>query len=291
MAIDDTKFSLFIAATPIGNLGDITFRLAELLKSVDIIACEDTRKAQFLLSHLGIQPAGRLVSFFEHNEEQRLRQLVTELKSGSQVLMMSDAGMPSVSDPGYVLVRAAIDNDISFTVVPGPSAVTTALVASGIEVDRFTFEGFLSRKSGERKEQLRKLLSEERTMVFFESGHRIQETIEAMLDIFGEERHIAICRELTKTYEEIFRGTLTEALEYALRDVRGEITIVLAGSTESSSAGDKEILEALGLLAEEGIDRKTAVSHVAIMLKVPKRQVFDLALKIQFSQAPNIDAQ
>lgn len=243
MAIDDTKFSLFIAATPIGNLGDITFRLAELLKSVDIIACEDTRKAQFLLSHLGIQPAGRLVSFFEHNEEQRLRQLVTELKSGSQVLMMSDAGMPSVSDPGYVLVRAAIDNNIAFTVVPGPSAVTTALVASGIEVDRFTFEGFLSRKSGERKEQLRKLLSEERTMVFFESGHRIQETIEAMLDIFGEERHIAICRELTKTYEEIFRGTLTEALEYALRDVRGEITIVLAGSTESTSAGDKEILE------------------------------------------------
>lgn len=291
MAMDDTKFSLFIAATPIGNLGDITFRLAELLKSVDIIACEDTRKAQFLLSHLGIQPAGRLVSFFEHNEEQRLRQLVTELKSGSQVLMMSDAGMPSVSDPGYVLVRAAIDNDIAFTVVPGPSAVTTALVASGIEVDRFTFEGFLSRKSGERKEQLRKLLSEERTMVFFESGHRIQETIEAMLDIFGEDRHIAICRELTKTYEEIFRGTLTEALEYASRDVRGEITIVLAGSTESSSAGDKEILEALGLLAEEGIDRKTAVSHVAIMLKVPKRQVFDLALKIQFSQAPNIDAQ
>lgn len=291
MAMDDTKFSLFIAATPIGNLGDITFRLAELLKSVDIIACEDTRKAQFLLSHLGIQPAGRLVSFFEHNEEQRLRQLVTELKSGSQVLMMSDAGMPSVSDPGYVLVRAAIDNDIAFTVVPGPSAVTTALVASGIEVDRFTFEGFLSRKSGERKEQLRKLLSEERTMVFFESGHRIQETIEAMLDIFGEERHIAICRELTKTYEEIFRGTLMEAFEYASRDVRGEITIVLAGSTETSSAGDKEILEALGLLAEEGIDRKTAVSHVAIMLKVPKRQVFDLALKIQFSQAPNIDAQ
>jgi 16S rRNA (cytidine1402-2'-O)-methyltransferase len=291
MAIDDTKFSLFIAATPIGNLGDITFRLAELLKRVDIIACEDTRKAQFLLSHLGIQPAGRLVSFFEHNEEQRLRQLVTELKSGSQVLMMSDAGMPSVSDPGYVLVRAAIDNDIAFTVLPGPSAVTTALVASGIEVDRFTFEGFLSRKAGERKEQLRRLLSEERTMVFFESGHRIKETIDAMLEVFGEERVIAICRELTKTYEEIFRGTLGEAFEYASGDVRGEITIVLAGASETSSAGDKEILEALGLLAEEGIDRKTAVSHVAIMLKVPKRQVFDLALKIQFSQAPNIDAQ
>lgn len=291
MAIDDTKFSLFIAATPIGNVGDITFRLAELLKTVDIIACEDTRKAQFLLSHLGIQPAGRLVSFFEHNEEQRLRQLVTELKSGSQVLMMSDAGMPSVSDPGYVLVRAAIDNDIAFTVLPGPSAVTTALVVSGIEVDRFTFEGFLSRKAGERNEQLRKLLSEERTMVFFESGHRIKETIDAMLEVFGKERAIAICRELTKTYEEIFRGNLAEAVEYASSDVRGEITIVLAGASETSSAGDKEILEALGLLAEEGIDRKTAVSHVAIMLKVPKRQVFDLALKIQFSQAPNIDAQ
>ena len=205
--------------------------------------------------------------------------------------MMSDAGMPSVSDPGYVLVRAAIDNDIAFTVLPGPSAVTTALVASGIEVDRFTFEGFLSRKAGERKEQLRRLLSEERTMVFFESGHRIKETIDAMLEVFGEERVIAICRELTKTYEEIFRGTLGEAFEYASGDVRGEITIVLAGASETSSAGDKEILEALGLLAEEGIDRKTAVSHVAIMLKVPKRQVFDLALKIQFSQAPNIDAQ
>lgn len=291
MAIEDEKFSLFIAATPIGNLGDVTYRLAELLKTVHIIACEDTRKAQFLLSHLGIQPAGRLVSFFEHNEEQRLRQLVTELKSGSRVLMISDAGMPSVSDPGYVLVRAAIENEIAFTVLPGPSAVTTALVASGIEVDRFTFEGFLSRKAGERKEQLRKLLSEERTMVFFESGHRITETINAMLEVFGEERSVAICRELTKTYEEIFRGTLSEAVEYASRDVRGEITIVLAGSSEIRSAGDKEILEALGLLAEEGIDRKTAVSHVAIMLKVPKRQVFDLALKIQFSQAPNIDAQ
>lgn len=291
MAIEDEKFSLYIAATPIGNLGDVTYRLAELLKTVDIIACEDTRKAQFLLSHLGIQPAGRLVSFFEHNEEQRLRQLVTELKSGSRVLMISDAGMPSVSDPGYVLVRAAIENEIAFTVLPGPSAVTTALVASGIEVDRFTFEGFLSRKAGERKEQLRRLLSEERTMVFFESGHRITETIDAMLEVFGEERSVAICRELTKTYEEIFRGTLSEAVEYASRDVRGEITIVLAGSSEIRSAGDKEILEALGLLAEEGIDRKTAVSHVAIMLKVPKRQVFDLALKIQFSQAPNIDAQ
>ena len=291
MAIDDRAVSLFIAATPIGNLGDITFRLAELLKSVDIIACEDTRKAQYILSHLGIQPAGRLVSFFEHNEEQRLRQLITELKTGSQVLMMSDSGMPSVSDPGYVLVRAAIENDIAFTVVPGPSAVTTALVASGIEVDRFTFEGFLSRKAGERKEQLRRLLSEERTMVFFESGHRIQDTITAMLEVFGESRQVAICRELTKTYEEVFRGSLSEALSYASGDVRGEITIVLAGSNEVASSSDKDILDALSLLAEEGIDRKTAVSHVAIMLKVPKRQVFDLALKIQFSQAPNIDAQ
>jgi 16S rRNA (cytidine1402-2'-O)-methyltransferase len=205
--------------------------------------------------------------------------------------MMSDAGMPSVSDPGYVLVRAAIENEIAFTVVPGPSAVTTALVASGIEVDRFTFEGFLSRKSGERKEQLRRLLSEERTMVFFESGHRILDTIKAMLEVFGESRRIAICRELTKTYEEVFRGSIAEALSFAGGDVRGEITIVLAGSNEVASSSDKDILDALSLLADEGIDRKTAVSHVAIMLKVPKRQVFDLALKVQFSQAPNIDAQ
>lgn len=291
MAIDDSKFALFIAATPIGNLGDITYRLAELLRSVDIIACEDTRKAQFLLSHLDIQPAGRLVSFFEHNEEQRLRQLITELKSGSRILMMSDAGMPSVSDPGYVLVRAAIENNISFTVVPGPSAVTTALVASGIEVDRFTFEGFLSRKSGERKDQLKRLLGEERTMVFFESGHRVQETIAAMVEVFGSERDVAICRELTKTYEEVFRGTLSDARSYVEGEVRGEITIVLAGASEVISTSDADIIDALMLMAEEGIDRKTAVSHVALMLKVPKRQVFDLALKVQFSQAPNIDAQ
>ncbi|MEN9923246.1 MAG: hypothetical protein RIS09_760 [Actinomycetota bacterium] len=291
MAIDDARFSLFVAATPIGNLGDITFRLAELLKSVDIIACEDTRKAQFLLSHLNIQPAGRLVSFFEHNEEQRLRQLITEMKSGSTVLLISDAGMPGVSDPGYVLVRAAIENEIPFTVIPGPSALTTALVASGLDVDRFTFEGFLRRKSGERREQLKRLAREERTMVFFESGHRIKESLSVMIEIFGGTRNIAICRELTKTYEEVFRGTLKEAEEFVASEVRGEITIVLEGAEPAEHSSEVDVREALEMLANEGIDRKTAVSHVATMLKVPKRQVFDVALTIQFSQAPNIDAQ
>jgi 16S rRNA (cytidine1402-2'-O)-methyltransferase len=280
-----------VAATPIGNLGDITFRLAELLKSVDIIACEDTRKAQFLLSHLNIQPAGRLVSFFEHNEEQRLRQLITEMKSGSTVLLISDAGMPGVSDPGYVLVRAAIENEIPFTVIPGPSALTTALVASGLDVDRFTFEGFLRRKSGERREQLKRLAREERTMVFFESGHRIKESLSVMIEIFGGTRNIAICRELTKTYEEVFRGTLKEAEEFVASEVRGEITIVLEGAEPAEHSSEVDVREALEMLASEGIDRKTAVSHVATMLKVPKRQVFDVALTIQFSQAPNIDAQ
>ena len=291
MAIDDARFSLFVAATPIGNLGDITFRLAELLKSVDIIACEDTRKAQFLLSHLNIQPAGRLVSFFEHNEEQRLRQLITEMKSGSTVLLISDAGMPGVSDPGYVLVRAAIENEIPFTVIPGPSALTTALVASGLDVDRFTFEGFLRRKSGERREQLKRLAREERTMVFFESGHRIKESLSVMIEIFGGTRNIAICRELTKTYEEVFRGTLKEAEDFVASEVRGEITIVLEGAELAEHSSEADVREALEVLASEGIDRKTAVSHVATMLKVPKRQVFNVALTIQFSQAPNIDAQ
>lgn len=291
MAIDDARFSLFVAATPIGNLGDITFRLAELLKSVDIIACEDTRKAQFLLSHLNIQPAGRLVSFFEHNEEQRLRQLITEMKSGSTVLLISDAGMPGVSDPGYVLVRAAIENEIPFTVIPGPSALTTALVASGLDVDRFTFEGFLRRKSGERREQLKRLAREERTMVFFESGHRIKESLSVMIEVFGGTRNIAICRELTKTYEEVFRGTLKEAEDFVASEVRGEITIVLEGAEPAEHSSEADVREALEMLASEGIDRKTAVSHVATMLKVPKRQVFDVALTIQFSQAPNIDAQ
>lgn len=221
---------LVLAGTPIGDPADAPPRLASELVSADVIAAEDTRRLRRLAQELGVTPSGRVVSYFEANERTRTPELVTQLVDGARVLLVTDAGMPSVSDPGFRLVTAAVAAGVQVTAVPGPSAVLTALALSGLPVDRFCFEGFLPRKTGERKRALTANAAEPRTMVYFEAPHRLGETLTAMAEAFGADRAAAVCRELTKTYEEIKRGTLADLAAWAADGVRGEITVVVAGA-------------------------------------------------------------
>ena len=221
---------LVLAATPIGDPRDAAPRLADELATADVVAAEDTRRLRRLLGELGVSPRGRVVSYHEHNETARTPDLVERLRAGDRVLVVTDAGMPSVSDPGYRLVVAAVEAGIRVTCVPGPSAVLMALAVSGLPVDRFCFEGFLPRKPGERGRALGALADERRTMVFFEAPHRLDATLEAMAVAFGADRPAAVCRELTKTYEEVRRGPLSDLAAWAAEGVRGEITVVVAGA-------------------------------------------------------------
>ncbi|HEX5510230.1 MAG TPA: 16S rRNA (cytidine(1402)-2'-O)-methyltransferase, partial [Actinomycetales bacterium] len=223
---------LVLAGTPIGDVADAPPRLAELIATADVVAAEDTRRLRRLAGALGVTPSGKVVSFHEHNESARAQELVDEVRAGRTVLVVTDAGMPSVSDPGYRVVDAAVRADVPVTAVPGPSAVLTALALSGLPTDRFCFEGFLPRKAGERRNVLAELAEERRTMVFFEAPHRLDATLAAMVEAFGPDRRAAVCRELTKTYEEVRRGPLTELAAWAAGDVRGEITIVVDGATQ-----------------------------------------------------------
>src|SRR3954449_10376767 len=199
---------LVLAATPIGDPEDAPARLARLLAEADVVAAEDTRRLRRLASALGVHPSGRVVSYHEHNERERAAELVAAAAEGSTVLVLTDAGMPSVSDPGLRVVRAAVDAGVPVTAVPGPSAVLTALALSGLATDRFCFEGFPPRKGGERRRALQALAEEPRTMIFFEAPHRLVVTLAAMADVLGADRPAAVCRELTKTYEEGRRGAL-----------------------------------------------------------------------------------
>src|SRR4051812_27592397 len=221
-----------LAATPIGGPQDAPVRLARLVAEADVVAAEDTRRLRRLASALGMQPSGRVVSYHEHNERERAPELVAAAVDGSTVLVLTDAGMPSVSDPGLRVVRAAVDAGVSVTAVPGPSAVLTALALSGLATDRFCFEGFPPRKEGERRRTLEALAAEPRTMVFFEAPHRLPATLAAMAQAFGADRPAAVARELTKTYEEVRREPLGDLARWAAdSDVLGEITLVVAGRT------------------------------------------------------------
>ena len=222
---------LVLAATPIGDSRDAAPRLADELRAADVVAAEDTRRLRRLCRDLDVTPSGRVLSFHEHNEAERTPELVERLRAGDRVLVVTDAGMPSVSDPGYRLVRAAVAVDIRVTGVPGPSAVLLALAVSGLPVDRFCFEGFLPRRAGERSGALGALVAEPRTMVFFEAPHRLARTLESMVQVFGADRQGAVCRELTKTYEEVRRGALHELLGWTSDGVRGEVTLVVAGAS------------------------------------------------------------
>ena len=221
--------ALVLAATPIGDARDASPRLVEELATAEVVAAEDTRRLRALVERLGARVGGEVVSYHEHNEAARTPELVERISGGARVLLVTDAGMPSVSDPGYRLVAACVEADLAVTCVPGPSAVLMALAVSGLPVDRFCFEGFLPRKAGEKARVLAALAQEPRTMVFFEAPHRLAASLEAMASTFGDERPAAVCRELTKTYEEVRRGGLAELARWAAEGVRGEITVVVSG--------------------------------------------------------------
>jgi 16S rRNA (cytidine1402-2'-O)-methyltransferase len=268
---------LVLAATPIGQAADAPPRLAAELAGADVIAAEDTRRLSRLASELGVDVKGRVTSYFDGNEAARTPGLVERLVAGDRVVLVTDAGMPSVSDPGYRLVVAAVDAGIVVTAVPGPSAVLTALAVSGLPVDRFCFEGFLPRKSGERARRLAGLAGEERTLVFFEAPHRTAAALTALAEAFGSDRPAAVCRELTKTHEEVRRGPLGDLVGWAQEGVRGEVTIVVGGATAGAGvAQDMESLrDAVAALEEAGEPRKDALRAVAARAGVPKRRVYD----------------
>ncbi|MFE0220399.1 16S rRNA (cytidine(1402)-2'-O)-methyltransferase [Streptomyces albidoflavus] len=269
--------TLVLAGTPIGDTADAPPRLAAELERADVIAAEDTRRLRRLTQALGVHTTGRVVSYFEGNESARTPELVEELAQGARVLLVTDAGMPSVSDPGYRLVAAAVERGLRITAVPGPSAVLTALALSGLPVDRFCFEGFLPRKAGERLGRLREVAGERRTLVYFEAPHRLAATLEAMAEVFGADRRAAVCRELTKTYEEVRRDGLGALAAWAAEGVRGEITVVVEGAPEAGPADldDAELVRRVRDREEAGERRKEAIAAVADEAGLPKRQVFD----------------
>ena len=266
-----------LAGTPIGDPSDAPPRLAAELGSADIVAAEDTRRLRRLAQALGAEPKGRVVSYFEGNEAARTPELAEALENGARVVLVTDAGMPSVSDPGYRLVAAAVERGVPVTAVPGPSAVLTALALSGLPVDRFCFEGFPPRKQGERLTRLREVADERRTLVWFESPHRLEATLAAMAEVFGAERPAAVCRELTKTYEEVKRGPLGELAVWAADGVRGEITVVVRGAEppEPGALDAAELARRVAVREEAGERRTEAIAEVAREAGVPKREVFD----------------
>ncbi|MEU4687377.1 16S rRNA (cytidine(1402)-2'-O)-methyltransferase [Actinoplanes sp. NPDC023714] len=268
-----------LAGAPLGNIGDASARLREVLASADVIAAEDTRRLNRLARDLGVTVGGRIVSYFEGNDERRTPELVEALAGGAVVAVVTDGGMPSVSDPGYRLVRAALDAGYPVTAAPGPSAVTTALALSGLPSDRFVFEGFLPRTGSGRRSRLRELAAEPRTLVFFEAPHRIVGALEDLAAVFGADRPAAICRELTKTYEEIRRGSLADLAAGAAADEpRGEITLVVAGAPPVAAEvpSEEELRAAVAEREAAGESRRDAIQAVAAEHNLKKRDVYNI---------------
>lgn len=268
---------LVLAATPIGDPRDAAPRLAQELLAADVIAAEDTRRLRRLLDALEVSPTAKIVSYHEHNEAARAVDLTAAVAQGERVVVVTDAGMPSVSDPGYRVVAEAVRQDLRITCVPGPSAVLMALAVSGLPVDRFCFEGFLSRKPGERSRQVAALTTERRTMVFFEAPHRLPEMLQALADGFGADRRAAVCRELTKTYEEVKRGPLGELAEWALEGARGEITVVVAGVPAVTATIQDAVPQVLERVAA-GERLKDAAAAVSAATGLSKKALYDAAL-------------
>jgi 16S rRNA (cytidine1402-2'-O)-methyltransferase len=273
--------SLYLVATPIGNLEDITLRALRVLKEVDVIACEDTRQTQKLLSHYGITT--RMISYHEHNEVTRSAELVKEMQEGASVALVSDAGMPGVSDPGFRLISLAIRHHLPVVPVPGASAFLAALVASGLPTDSFRFSGFLPAKRGERRSALEAIKASPRTQVFYEAPHRIVETLTDVVEVLGDARHIVIAREVTKLHEEFLRGRAEEVLaQLQSRDaVKGEITLLIGKPEEVDARGDADapvrpsIRQRMQqIMSEEQIDEKTALKKVAKERGISKSEAY-----------------
>lgn len=268
-----------MAGTPIGNLEDASPRLRRELAEADVVAAEDTRHLQHLVSGLGINLSGRTVAYHEHNETERAEDLVAAAEGGERVVVVSDAGMPTVSDPGFRVVARAAERDVAVSVLPGPSAALTALAGSGLPTDRFTFEGFLPRKAGERRQRLAELAGEERTMLFYEAPHRIEATVQALVEAFGSERRAVLARELTKVYEEYRRGDLGSLLDSVREDApRGEIVLVVAGSAPEAPAAPEELVGDVEQLVGQGERLKDACARIAEARRVSKRDLYQAVL-------------
>jgi 16S rRNA (cytidine1402-2'-O)-methyltransferase len=268
--------ALVLAATPLGNPLDASERLKQAIASAEIIAAEDSRRFHRLASDLGVTFTAKVISFFEGNESDRTVEILELLRSGKDVLVVTDAGMPTISDPGFRLLRDAIAQNIETTVIPGPSAPTMAIALSGLPTDRFTFEGFAPRAQGARKSFYEKLRFEERTMVIFEAPHRLAESLADALAVFGADRSAAICREMTKTYEEVVRGSLEELLQWSMsKEILGEITLVIAGSAAGSEiASAADAVSRVKDYEAAGMDRKEAIATVADESGLPKKIVY-----------------
>ena len=274
--------SILIGATPIGDVRDASPRLIAALAQADIVAAEDTRRLLALASRLGVQIGGKLMSLHDHNEGERASLVVTQAEQGARVLLVSDAGMPTVSDPGYRLVTEAVARGVAVSALPGPSAPVTALAVSGLPSDRFSFEGFLPRKDGEATRYLEALARDPHTLIFFESPKRLHDTLVRMASVMGEDRRAVICRELTKIHEEILRGTLGELVEATAGEILGEITIVVAGARDAGNADDH--VGAVLALAAEGMRLKDAAAQVAEATGLRKNELFQAALRRKDSE-------
>lgn len=280
MQTDPKPGTLYVVGTPIGNLEDITFRAVRILQTVDIIAAEDTRHTGKLLQHFQVKTPQ--VSYHEHNRTSRIPELLEHLINNKAIALVSDAGMPGISDPGYELVKACIEAGISVVPIPGASAAITALSAAGLPTDRFVFEGFLPAKSQQRQEHLESLQTESRTLIFYESPHRLRDTLQDLAEVWGSDRQIVLGRELTKLYEEFWRGTIAEAIaHYSQREPQGEYTLVVAGIPASRPQLTEEELKAeLKQLISQGISRSQASRQLAKFTSLPRRQLYQLALSI-----------
>jgi 16S rRNA (cytidine1402-2'-O)-methyltransferase len=272
--------TLILAGAPIGRVADASAALTSALAAADVVAAEDTRRLRRLAAELGVRLSGRVVSFYEDVEASRIPGLIEELRSGRDVLLITDAGMPAISDPGYRLVTAAVTAGLAVTVLPGPSAVTAALAVSGLPTDRFCFEGFPPRRAGERARRFAELAAERRTMVFFESPRRLASTLSELAEAFGVTRPAVVGRELTKTHEEIIRGTLAELAEWAAGGVLGEITLVVGGARESDrAASDVDPAAEVAAAEQAGRSRSEAIAATAVRLGLRKREVYDAVVR------------
>ena len=278
--MDANAGTLYIVCTPIGNLEDMTVRAVRILQTVDLIAAEDTRHTGKLLHHFQIKTPQ--ISYHEHNLTTRTSELLSKLQQGCSIALVSDAGMPGISDPGYELVKACADEAITVVPIPGASAVITALSASGLPSDRFIFEGFLPAKSQARRTQLESLRAESRTIVFYESPHRLRATLQDLADILGSDRAITLARELTKLHEEFWRGTVNEAIAlYLKREPQGEYTIVVAGAESVQVVLSEAALKSeLQSLLDQGLSRSDASRQLAQQTSLPRRQIYQLALSL-----------
>ncbi|MFN6479377.1 16S rRNA (cytidine(1402)-2'-O)-methyltransferase [Nostoc sp. DedQUE07] len=286
MQTDPKPGTLYVVGTPIGNLEDITFRAVRILQTVDIIAAEDTRHTGKLLQHFQVKTPQ--VSYHEHNRTSRIPELLEHLVNNKAIALVSDAGMPGISDPGYELVKACIEAGIPVVPIPGASAAITALSAAGLPTDRFVFEGFLPAKTQQRQEHLESLQTESRTLIFYESPHRLRDTLQDLALVWGSDRQIVLGRELTKLYEEFWRGTIAEAIAYyTQREPQGEYTLVVAGIPASQpQLTEAELKAELKQLISQGISRSQASRQLAKFTSLPRRQLYQLALSIVSSSEP-----